>query len=655
MRRHRLGIAMFAMLLSVSVAAGVGQAAVPDDRPSLREVLRALGDGGRPNTADLAEARRMLAGGGGTCEPGLPPSSENVDLLGRLDISEFCGGIADVSEFKGFAYLHAWAPYCLEEGRGGTFVVDVDDPTNPVLIGFIPSAEGSYPGEGGNVIHMETRYFQGDILVRNNEDCTEDLSGEGGMDIIDVTDPFNPVVLAQGVGDTRLFRGHRAHDTHQTFAWQQGKNAYAMLVDNFEQGFGDVDIMDITDPRNATKIAETGFPRWEGAQEPLAYGDQPLIHDMFVKRVDGVWTALVSYWDAGWVLLNVENPRLPKFIDDSNYQSCDPLTGLCPPEGNAHQAEWSHDNRFILGADEDFSPYRAILEITTGPNAGEYQAGQFGWVVPLADRADKMVNGPTVFGGYACTIDHRDPIPPPPPTEPGEEKILVTERGPSEDPNHPHTACFFSEKVQAAQEAGYDAVIVANHHVGAGGGVNPDAFLCGSQGHDFGEITIHGFCTGHRALHLMFNTEPNYQIPYPPEGSPEDTEPEEGAIGEDVKITATFDGWGYTHLLDAETLEEIDVYAVEEAVEEPFATDFGILSVHEITSEESRNIAYFAWYKAGFRVARFGPSGIVETGHFIDEGGNFFWGVQLGPDRTVLASDRDRGLYVFRYTGPGAP
>jgi hypothetical protein len=45
-----------------------------------------------------------------------------------------------------------------------------------------------------------------------------------------------------------------------------------------------------------------------------------------------------------------------------------------------------------------------------------------------------------------------------------------------------------------------------------------------------------------------------------------------------------------------------------------------------------------------------------EVGHFIDEGGNDFWGVQLTSNRRgqdlVLASDRDSGLYVFRYTGP---
>ena len=53
------------------------------------------------------------------------------------------------------------------------------------------------------------------------------------------------------------------------------------------------------------------------------------------------------------------------------------------------------------------------------------------------------------------------------------------------------------------------------------------------------------------------------------------------------------------------------------------------------------------------RVPRTCPT---EVGHYIDPNGNNFWGVALAEDRNddriVLASDRDFGLFVFRYTGP---
>jgi hypothetical protein len=81
------------------------------------------------------------------------------------------------------------------------------------------------------------------------------------------------------------------------------------------------------------------------------------------------------------------------------------------------------------------------------------------------------------------------------------------------------------------------------------------------------------------------------------------------------------------------------------------------------------NLAYFSYYAAGFRVAEFGPGGLTEVGHFIDQGGNDFWGVFPIGDETaghgypshpgrgeglrpdVLLSDRDFGLYIFNYTG----
>jgi hypothetical protein len=49
------------------------------------------------------------------------------------------------------------------------------------------------------------------------------------------------------------------------------------------------------------------------------------------------------------------------------------------------------------------------------------------------------------------------------------------------------------------------------------------------------------------------------------------------------------------------------------------------------------------------------PAAPDEVGFYIDEAGNNFWGVALAldenGDRIILASDRDFGLFIFRYTG----
>jgi hypothetical protein len=72
-------------------------------------------------------------------------------------------------------------------------------------------------------------------------------------------------------------------------------------------------------------------------------------------------------------------------------------------------------------------------------------------------------------------------------------------------------------------------------------------------------------------------------------------------------------------------------------------------------SERRNELAYFSYYAAGFRVAEITEDGkLNEVGHFIDEGGNNFWSVQVwhkDGHEYVLASDRDYGLYIFEYTG----
>ena len=82
---------------------------------------------------------------------------------------------------------------------------------------------------------------------------------------------------------------------------------------------------------------------------------------MVVKKINGVQTMLVSYWDAGYIKLDVSDPANPKIIGDSDFGTQDPVMKRAGtdepwslPEGNAHQAEFSHDNRFVLAADEDF-------------------------------------------------------------------------------------------------------------------------------------------------------------------------------------------------------------------------------------------------------------------------------------------------------------
>nr|MBA2599932.1 hypothetical protein [Actinomycetota bacterium] len=360
-----------------------------------------------------------------------------------------------------------------------------------------------------------------------------------------------------------------------------------VIVDNEE--VTDVDILEITQPTAPTQIAEVSILDWPGAHSPLANGESVFLHDMVVKKVNDNYQMLLSYWDAGWIVLNVNDPANPRFILDSDYPNPDPLLGFSPPEGNAHQGEWSHNNKFIIGTDEDFSPRRTRFQITSGSNAGFYGAGEFGWTIPMSTKYASnggVLRGPTIWGGSGCEEDvnsngtsDRAEVPPASSlsADPGESKIVVFSRG----------TCFFSKKVESGQLAGYDDVIIGQSHGGTRNGLTPNGFTCGGQGHSF-TITASAICIGHRAMHLLFNDTPGYT------GAELADMPAIGTLGERTSADTTFDGWGTIHLLDGRTLQEVDNYSIPEAIDPAFASGFGTMSVHEVAMDKAENLGYLS-------------------------------------------------------------
>jgi hypothetical protein len=599
-------------------------------------------------------------------------SSANVDLVSKLKLTNFVGDISDVSATqapngKWFAYVGDWGAKCQ---TGGVHVVDISDPANPVKTGFLNTGGTGYQTEGIQALHIDTAAYSGDILVVSNEWCLPKSNpslNPGGITIYDIDDPTNPQRLVQAFGDFDV-HGTRANEAHSAIAWDAGRKAYVAAIDNEE--IEDVDLFEITNPRKPAKLSETRLP----GVNVDGYGQEKTSHDFDVLRFpNGRWHLMVSDWDAGWIDVDVTKPANPTIVGDFDYAECDQVVPTaCPPEGNAHQGEWNSDASLFIGTDEDFSPFRVPITVTSGPLAGQkVDAGEFGFTKPVASFPDGNVNGPIVFGGYGCPDDTAE-IPDPSvlgTLAPDEEKIIVFQRGPVSDPNHDqHSACFFSDKIRAGEEAGYDVVIVANHHVGAQGGETADAFFCGGQGSPV-LGTAAGLCIGHKSMHELFGKTPDYTVPYP-EGDPGDLEPDPGDLGPRVSAQSEFDGWGYARFVNTSTPSaptEVGQFNIPETADPSFAAGFGDLTVHEVEvprgdadegglNTDDDRLAYFSWYSGGFRVVDItDPANPTEVGHYIDAQGNNFWGVALAEDqngdRIVLGSDRDFGLFIFRYTG----
>lgn len=581
----------------------------------------------------------------------------NIDLVSELELTQAESLVADVAVSPNgqWAFLAHWgSASCsgvVDNREGGAWVVDISDVENPVQVGFIAASQDTRPGEGMQVVNITTSKFSGDILVMNNEHCGK--NGRGGVSLWDVTNPRSPRKLSEHFGDHANLSPGDTNDIHSAFAWDAGSNAYAVTVDNFETS--DVDILDITNPKRPRLIRELDldgmFPQITQTTLGLV---QVNLHDVVVKQINGNWIMLLSYWDGGFVQLNVNNPANPTLIGDTNYNNPDPelleSAGVSlPPEGNGHQAEFTADNQYFIGTDEDFAPFGATqFAIAAGyPNAGTYPSVPVPGSAPVTILADDLLNGPVVYGGYGCPTSA--PIPSPssiPGYEasllPGEEKIILLQRGPTGDPSAPEAACFPGEKAHQAVLAGWQAVLFVNRHVVS---APPEPLpFCGSGA--FVDAVV-GVCTTHAAYHLLFNQAVSYTYP---DG------PAIGTVGSKIESTAAFDGWGYVHLfsntLSGGKFAEIDTYAIDEAHNSAFATGFGTLSVHEVAVHPTDPVrSYLAYYNGGLRALEIQGNELVETGGYLDPEGNDFWGVDTfvrDGCTYIAASDRDSGLWLFR-------
>lgn len=579
---------------------------------------------------------------GGTAGHLAAGNTDNVQLVSKLKLKNAVPEkIADVGVHKGYAYLAAWG--VVDCTYNGVHVVDVRKPSTPKEVAFIQAKEGSYPGEGVQALSISTPKFTGDILVTNNEVC-KDKAGFGGLNIYDVTNPAHPTPLVEGLGDpgvpTPGQAKKAANEIHSVFAWDAGDKAYAVIVDN-EEGT-DVDIIDITDPKKAFLAAEydldQAFPQI--LQSSPVNLTEVFFHDVVVKEIGGKQIMLLSYWDAGYVKLDMTDVLHPKYLGDTDFAAVDPEateSGLTvPPEGNAHEAEFTSDSAYVVGADEDFGPFALVAKNST--DGSVINASQGSDTRRLAEG--QTITGGSVFVGRACIGDAAVPA-----GDPAVVDVAVVERG----------VCTFTEKVANVIAAGgYEAVLIFNR-VGSdacneslGMSVEGDIPAFGvaprQQGFDiFDEGPIEADCLTLTAGAKLAD------IPI-------------GTTGDTLTFSSYFDGWGYVHLFGNNDgkMVELDTYAIPEAHDQDFANGFGDLSVHEVaTSPTDSRLLYFSYYSGGFRVAKIVESGssarIQEVGHYIDTGGNNFWGVQvfkgqgLDTSEYVAASDRDSGLYIFKY------
>jgi len=116
----------------------------------------AAGAGAHPGQHGTDEGHLLGAGAWG-----------KLEFVSKLDVTDTEDLIADVAvdPDKDYAYLANWGePDCEGPETGGqtspdagAWVIDISDPANPVEVGFIPSHQDTRPGEGMQVIELDTK------------------------------------------------------------------------------------------------------------------------------------------------------------------------------------------------------------------------------------------------------------------------------------------------------------------------------------------------------------------------------------------------------------------------------------------------------------------------------------------------------------------
>ena len=139
---------------------------------------------------------------------------------------------------------------------------------------------------------------------------------------------------------------------------------------------------------------------------------------MVVKQIGGHWSMLLSYWDGGFVQLNVNDPVNPTLIGDTDFtnpiRSCSSRSACrCRRRGTAIRPSSRSTTSTSSGptrtSRRSVRPsLRDRRRRVRGPVCVRSGAGRGSDHEILADE---KLNGPAVYGGYGCPTSAPVPTP----------------------------------------------------------------------------------------------------------------------------------------------------------------------------------------------------------------------------------------------------
>lgn len=292
----------------------------------------------------------------------------NMVVVGHNDLGGR-GFNADVWIHNGYAYVGQWGfgdwaagskdRFCPAGSNTSVLVIDTRNPANPRVVGRLQNPASTsaedvvvYTGQYGAYRGREIAA----VGVQWCGDRRDDPNAQHGLMLWDVTNPAAPVQIGyfntgcctRGIHEFEV--QHRT-DLRKTFAYATvptSRYPDATTGSGYRdaRGDGDFRLVDITNPARPTQVSDWGIQDIGG---PVGGGqgcDADPNYGHGAEPSDDGKLVFVSYWDSGFVALDLTNPARPVFRGRTLYPA--------NVDGDAHSASYDDVRRLLFTADEDF-------------------------------------------------------------------------------------------------------------------------------------------------------------------------------------------------------------------------------------------------------------------------------------------------------------
>ena len=294
-------------------------------------------------------------------------SAWNMEVVGHNNLG-IRGFNADVWQYKGYAYVGHWgfadwatgnSRFCPSPPNSGVAVIDARNPASPTRVATLQNPVGTSAEDVVVYTVPHGPYAGRDIAAAGIQYCGGsrfDADADRGLMLWDVTNPLAPVKIGylktacctRGVHEFEI--ASRA-DLGRTFAYATVPTSrYPDFTTpsgyRDAQGHGDFRLIDITNPAAPFEVSNWGiqdiggpFSAGQGCDSDANYG-----HGAEPSE-DGKLVFL-SYWDSGFIRLDLTNPAKPVFTGRTLYPAI--------ADGDGHSSQYDEARRLLFTADEDF-------------------------------------------------------------------------------------------------------------------------------------------------------------------------------------------------------------------------------------------------------------------------------------------------------------